>query len=82
MLSSNDLQEVFAQFMTDISSKREPLGAILKSQLRQAVDDIDVWVEDNQASFNAAIAEPARTELTMNQKVRIFFAVVKKRLEK
>jgi hypothetical protein len=56
-----------------------PCG-ITKADLRAAVDAIDTWCDDNQASFNTAIPQPARTALTAAQKGWLLGYVVRKRI--
>lgn len=43
--------------------------------LRDAVDATDAWIDDNQASYNAALPEAARNALTLSQKTLLFCAV-------
>ena len=40
------------------SDFRELLGGFSKADLRSAVDATDVWIENNQASYNNALPEP------------------------
>lgn len=63
---------------------RLPVGslAVTKADLRAAADAIDGWVDANAASFNAAIPQPARGQLTAAQKARLLLVVVAKRFEK
>jgi hypothetical protein len=77
-LTDGDRREVWAEFMRELSDAREPVG-IEKSALRAAVDAIDAWVNDNQASFNTAIPQPARGALTSAQKARLLLFVVRRR---
>ena len=80
-LSNETRKIVWAEFMSQISSRRGFFGGLSKEDLRAAVDAIDEWIEDNMASFNSAIGQPARDALTTKQKVELFFAIVKKRWE-
>ena len=80
ILTDPDRKELWAKFMSDISAEREPIS-VTKYDLREAVDAIDQWIEDNQASFNQSIPLPARTELTARQKVRIFMMIVQHRFK-
>lgn len=54
----------------------------LKADLRAAVDAVDQWIDDNAASFNAAIPQPARGALTARQKARLLALVLKRRFER
>ena len=80
-LTEDDRKELWSKFMSDVSSRYEALGALSKQDLRAAVDAIDTWIDDNLASFNSAIPQPARSELTAKQKAEIFFAVARRRWE-
>jgi len=80
ILTSADRAELRSMFAQEASSVWEVI-AVNKSDLRAAVDAIDQWVEDNQASFNSAIPLPARTALTAKQKAQLLFYVVRKRWE-
>jgi len=53
----------------------ENCGALSKADLRAAVDATDTWIDNNQASYNAALPEPSRTELTAAQKTLLLCAV-------
>jgi hypothetical protein len=56
------------------SDLREPL-AVSKWDLLAAVEATDDWIDDNQAAYNAALPEAARTALTAGQKTLLFCAV-------
>jgi hypothetical protein len=74
-LSENDRAGVWAEYM------REGDGSptITKAQLRAVVDAIDDWVEANATSFNSAIPQPQRGELTTKQKAALLVYVVARR---
>lgn len=80
ILSDADKKSIWVEYMEDISSESEEI-TIGKSDLRAAIDAIDQWVDDNQASFNAAIPLPARTELIAKAKAALLVYVVNKRWE-
>ena len=80
VLSDTDRAEIWANFMRRESRDAQAIG-VLKSELRAAVDAIDLWVENNQASFNAALPEPAKSNLSARQKALILFQVVNRRFE-
>ena len=80
-LSDEDRKKIWTEFMSEASSRFEPIGNIYKTELRAAVDAIDAWIDSNAASFIQAIPEPAKTQLTTKQKIRIFFCVAKRRWE-
>lgn len=75
ILSDADRREAWARWMRE---NQEEIG-ILKADLRAAVNAADQWVEDNQASYNSAIPQPARSAMTDKQKARLLFYVVDKR---
>ena len=80
VLSNADRREVWAEFMR--SSETGETFGIVKDDLRAAVNAIDQWVDDNAASFNAAIPQPARGSLTARQKARLLSRVIAKRFER
>ena len=58
------------------------LGAVTgltKADLQAAVDATDTWIENNQSSYNVAIPQPARNNLTLTQKTLIFCYVAMRR---
>lgn len=81
ILTDTDRRTLWAAFMSEVSARREALGALTKADLRAAVDAMDAWIEANAVSFNQAIPLPARTALTAKQKAELFFAVVRRRFE-
>lgn len=76
-LSAADRAAATAQF------QRTPdcPGVVTKAQLRAAIDAIDDWVEENAASFNLAIPQPARGALSARQKAGLLNYVVTRRFE-
>lgn len=78
VLSNQDRFDIWALFMRFSSNIREAIG-INKPELRAAVDATDQWISDNQASFNSALPEPSRSNLTQKQKVRLFLEVAQRR---
>lgn len=77
VLSNAGRRDVWADFMR--SPEAGETFGITKADLRAAVDAIDQWVDDNAASFNAAIPQPARGSLTSRQKARLLSHVIAKR---
>jgi len=73
--------QIWAETMSETSSARGSLGTLTKAELRAAVDAIDGWIDANQASFNAAIPQPARAQLTTKQKLKILLKIMKLRWE-
>lgn len=79
VLSDTDRQPLWAEFMRDVSNRREPFGALTKAQLRDAVNALDDYLNTNAAAINAAIPQPARAQLTTPQKALLLQYVVAKR---
>ena len=80
VLSDADRVVVWIRFMRDASAQGSLL-TINKPELREAVDAIDSWVNLNATTFNLAIPQPARSELTARQKVWLLEQVVRRRFE-
>ncbi len=80
VLSDADRKKLWAEFMSISSARRDSLP-LKKAELRDALDAMDVWIDSNQAGFNAAIPLPARTALTVKQKTEMFMFVVRGRFE-
>jgi hypothetical protein len=56
-----------------------PLSALTKADLRAAVDAADQWTDDNASSFNLALPQPARGQLTATQKTILLCYVAMRR---
>jgi hypothetical protein len=63
-LSDTARKKLWALFM----SKGHCPGAISKTALRAAVDDLDDWVEAQALTINAALPQPFRAAATSDQK--------------
>ncbi len=74
ILLNADRADCIADYMRTFS-QTETVG-ISKTDLRAALNAIDVWVDDNAANFNSAIPQPARSTLTTPQKARLLLWVV------
>jgi hypothetical protein len=72
---------IWAEFMNRTSAiqNTEPI-AIVKADLRAAVNAVDDWCDSNQTSFNNAIPQPARNNLTARQKALILALVALRRV--
>lgn len=81
VLADQDRSEINRAFQALVSARREAFGALTKADIRAAVDAIDGWVDANQASFNSAIPQPARAQLTAKQKAELLLFVVRRRFE-
>ena len=73
-LSSEGRAQVWRGMMRYLSKTREPI-AIIKSDLQSAVIATDVWIDNNAASYNAALPAAAQAGLTATQKTLLFVAV-------
>ena len=80
-LTDSKRVQIWAETMSESSAVHESLGTLSKAELRSAVNAIDAWINTNTSSFNSAIPEPARTQLTTKQKLKIFLKIMKIRWE-
>lgn len=67
--------------MRELSQEREPC-ALLKAQVRAAVDATDDWQNDNAAAYVAAMPAAFRNNSTPALKSRLFRLVSQFRYEK
>lgn len=74
-LPDADRVRVWRGLMRWWSNLREPLASLSKADLQAAMNATDTWIDDNQVSYNNALPEPAKTELTQSQKTLLFCAV-------
>lgn len=56
-----------------------PLPAVTKLDLAAALAAMDDWLDANVASFNAAIPQPARAQLTTTMKYEILTYILMRR---
>ena len=78
VLVDADRAEIHALWMRENTIQ---CGTMTKSELRDAVNAIDQWVEDNAGVFNSAIPLVARTALNGKQKAWLLYYVVRRRFE-
>ncbi len=71
---------VLKRLMARLSITRTPIS-ISKTELKAAVDAVDNWIEANAASYNSAIPQPARSNLTVAQKAELLSAVALRKFE-
>ena len=82
VLTDQNRKELWAEYMSDASALFESIGTtMLKADLRAIVDATDQWISDNKVSFNNALPNPGKTQLTSRQKTKIFMMVAAKRWE-
>jgi hypothetical protein len=80
VLVDQDRFDVWADYMRDRAVGA--MAALTKPELRAAVNAIDVWLNDNAATLNSAIPQPARGALTQAQKALLLNFVIAKRYVK
>src|SRR4029450_4117497 len=79
-LSDTDREDIWREFMSQLSALHEPFTTPLtKADIRAAVDGLDAWLSANAASGNQSIPLPARTAMTAAQKARLQTLIVAKR---
>lgn len=78
VLVDADRQAVWAEFMREESSARQPV-TLTKADLRAVFDAADAWADANSASYNIAIPQSARAALTARQKAKLLAMVLAKR---
>lgn len=54
---------------------------LTKAQLRNAIDAVDAWLDDNSASFNTTLPVAARNGLSAKQKAGLLMYVINRRFE-
>lgn len=79
LLPTLDRTRLAVGFMRDLSILQESCG-FTKAQLLAAVAACDQWVEDNTASFNAALPAGFRTTATTEQKAALLAYVLWRRI--
>lgn len=75
LLDSTSRARVVAQWMR----KNLEASSFSKAELAAAVDSTDQWIEDNTASFVAAIPSGFRTKSSATQKTLLFVYVLMRR---
>lgn len=79
-LTADQTMALWANFMREFSQQRIPLN-LTKTELKQAIEAVDAWIDANAASFNAALPAAARSALSAKQKAMLLFYVTMKRFE-
>lgn len=74
VLGDSERFEVWAQVMREL-----PMPGVTKPELRAAVNALDTWLNDNAAAANAALPQPARGVLTVEQKAALLSYVIARR---
>jgi len=80
VLPDTDRKNLWAKFMSDTSSRREPLPGILKHEVRDAINTVD----DRIGTFLSGLNVPpvsALSKLSANQQLELVSENIKKRRE-
>jgi hypothetical protein len=78
VLPDAERREVWADLMRRFSDERQAVS-ITKQDLRAAIDAIDAFFDANAATINAALPQPARSQLTTVQKALLLMFVITRR---
>ena len=79
-LATEDRLRIWRGLMRYWSQLREAVSGLTKDDLLAAVNATDTWIDDNQAAFNNALPDAAKTNLTAAQKTLLFMAVAAARV--
>lgn len=80
-LSDNDRDQVHREFECEAFSKPRNPTALTRQQLRAAINAADTWVDENSASFNAALPSAVRSALSAKEKAQLLMFVIRRRYE-
>jgi uncharacterized protein YaiE (UPF0345 family) len=80
VLNAANRQQAYVDFIDSMKLSGESL-AVIKSDLKAAIDATDDWVDSNAVSFNNSLPAAAKANLTVKQKARLLVYVIKKRFE-
>ena len=79
ILSDTDRTRIWRGIMRYWSRLEETIP-ISSVELRDAINATDQWIDDNQTSFNNALPNSAKTNLTLTQKTVLFCIVAAMRV--
>ena len=77
-LTTEQKAAVGAALMRQWSRTNTECGCV-KADLAAAITDLDAWIEANGTAINQAIPEPARSALSAQQKLDLFYVIAVKR---
>jgi len=77
-MSDAERKAVWETYNSTFSREARPIP-IKKQALRTAIDETDQWISDNEASFNAALSEPAKSALSKRGKAALLLFVIERR---
>ena len=75
LLSDTDRRRIWRGLMRYWSNIRETVVGCDKSDLLNAVNATDAWIDDNAGSYNTALPNPFKTNGTAEQKTLLFCCV-------
>lgn len=81
ILNDEDRVQIWSNYMAQISGRRESM-ALTKSDLREAIDAVDDWLDTADAAIYQALPEVAQSSLTAGQVRDLFMLVLSKRHER
>jgi len=81
VLPDTDRRRIWRGLMRWWSARAETVAGLTKEQLYNAIAATDAWIESNQASYNTALPQPARGQLTLAQKTLLLCAVALMRVD-
>jgi len=76
VLSDSERAVATAEFIRD---NRSTFAAVTKGDIRAALNALDDFLDTNATTINNAIPQPARGQLTQQQKARLLVFVVQQR---
>lgn len=79
VLSDADRAATLAEYASELSAVREMVSGLTKADLREALNALDDFLNNNAGAINSAIPQPARANLTASQKARLLMFVIRKR---
>lgn len=74
-----DRARAWINVMKILSSELDVGDSTVRNAILVAVDDVDDWIDANQASYNAALPEPFKTWSTTRQKAAVLAFVLHER---
>lgn len=74
VLSSEQRAKIRSRMAQRLSAANEACG-LTRADFLAAVNATDQWIDDNAATYNSAIPQPARGVLTAAQKAELFSIV-------
>lgn len=80
VLSATDRLAVTAEFTKRWSDRRRPTAST-KLQIRALFAALDNAIEIHAPLINAALPEPAKSDLTAKEKLEAFYLVIQRRFE-